>query len=246
MGRTLVIGDIHGCYDELCRLLEATGYQQGVDRLASVGDIFDRGPDPLGCLRLLQKLEAAVVLGNHCEKHIRWRRREQEKLATGKPNPMQPLPAGRLAVNAQITDDEMAWMQSWPTHLDLGQNTVMVHAGFMPGVPVNKQEDRHKLHLRWVDERLKYVSQYDEWSEPEGCKFWTQVWDGPCNVVYGHAAISLSRPRIDERPQGVTCWGVDTACVFGGHLSAFILEERRYVQVKSSGQWAEWKGPLEP
>lgn len=138
---------------------------------------------------------------------------------------MHPLPPDRLAINAQITDDEMAWVQSWPTHLDLGQNTVMVHAGFMPGVPVAK---------------------YDEWSQPEGCKFWTEVWDGPCNVVYGHAAISLSKPRVEMRPDGIACWGVDTACVFGGHLSAFILEERRYVQVKSSGQWAEWKGPLEP
>jgi len=156
------------------------------------------------------------------------------------------MSADRLAIHRQVTEDEWNWIESWPTHLDIGNNTVVVHAGFMPGVKLADQQDRHKLHIRWVDERLHYVSQYDEWKQPEGCRFWTEVWDGPFNVVYGHAAISLSKPRVDVRFDGVTCWGVDTACVFGGHLSAFILEERRYVQVKSSGQWAEWKGPLDP
>lgn len=243
--RTIIVGDVHGCHEELCGLLDVAKYEQGVDRLISVGDVFDRGPDPLACLRLFKQLNAEVILGNHDEKHIRWRRREQERLETGNPNPMVPLSENRLAVNRALTDDELRWMQSWPTHIQIDENNVAVHAGFMPGVPLHLQQDRHKLHIRWVDERLKYVSQYDEWSQPEGCKFWTEVWDGPFNVIYGHASISLSKPRIDTRLDGVTCWGVDTACVFGGHLSAFILEEKRYVQVKSSGQWAEWKGSLD-
>lgn len=244
--KTIVVGDVHGCYDELCQLLEKTKYDQNIDKLVSVGDIFDRGPKPLECLRLLKKLDCLVTLGNHCEKHLRWRRREQEHLESGKPNPMLPFPPDRLAVNQALTYDEIAWMESWPTHLDIGHNTVAVHAGFLPGVRLIDQKDQHKLHIRWVDERMEYVSQYDEWSQPEGCKFWAEVWDGPFNVVYGHAAFSLSKPRVDARPQGITCWGVDTACAFGGLLTAFILEEQRYVQVGPGKKYAEWKGCLDP
>ena len=53
MPRTIVIGDVHGCRDELSRLLELVGFAAG-DRLVMVGDLIVRGADPCGTLDLLR------------------------------------------------------------------------------------------------------------------------------------------------------------------------------------------------
>ena len=62
---TYVIGDLQGCYSELLLLLDKAGYQQGKDDVWLVGDLVNRGPDSLRCLRWAADNAAAVVLGNH-------------------------------------------------------------------------------------------------------------------------------------------------------------------------------------
>jgi len=64
-GRDFAVGDIHGCYRLLMDQLTYVGFDQAQDRLFSVGDIIDRGPDSLKCLRLLQEPWFYMVRGNH-------------------------------------------------------------------------------------------------------------------------------------------------------------------------------------
>ncbi|MGZ4957859.1 MAG: metallophosphoesterase [Methylomonas sp.] len=64
-GKDYVIGDLHGCLDLLQRLLDEVGFDQNRDRLFSVGDLIDRGPDSLGCLHLLKHSWFYSVQGNH-------------------------------------------------------------------------------------------------------------------------------------------------------------------------------------
>src|SRR5688500_2619714 len=64
MRRSVIIGDVHGCAAELDTLLDKVGFA-GDDRLYCVGDLVARGPDGIGVLRLLGKLGARSVLGNH-------------------------------------------------------------------------------------------------------------------------------------------------------------------------------------
>ncbi|MGB0931610.1 MAG: metallophosphoesterase, partial [Chitinophagales bacterium] len=63
--RRIFIGDIQGCRVELERLLERVNFDPAADQLHPVGDLVNRGPDSLGCLRLLRDLKAGGVLGNH-------------------------------------------------------------------------------------------------------------------------------------------------------------------------------------
>lgn len=64
-GRDFICGDIHGCYDALMTRLNEVDFNQSCDRLFALGDIIDRGPDSLRCLRLLKEDWFHCVLGNH-------------------------------------------------------------------------------------------------------------------------------------------------------------------------------------
>lgn len=64
-GRDFVIGDLHGCLEPLWRLLRHVQFDPSADRVWSVGDLTDRGPDSWGCLRLLRQPWFKSVLGNH-------------------------------------------------------------------------------------------------------------------------------------------------------------------------------------
>jgi serine/threonine protein phosphatase 1 len=71
-----VIGDIHGCYDELQELLEKAGLTED-DSVVSVGDCVDRGPETPAILRFFhEKPNALLIMGNHERKHVRADRHE--------------------------------------------------------------------------------------------------------------------------------------------------------------------------
>ena len=78
---------------------------------------------------------------------------------------------------------------------------------------------------RWLPPSLKTYFANMPIPPPDGVP-WAERWSGPPFVVYGHTP----RPDIFKLKWSV---GIDTACVFGGHLTAFILPERRFVQVKA-------------
>lgn len=65
LGHDYVVGDIHGCYQLLARELERIGFDHGRDRLFSVGDLIDRGPCSLDCLKLVFEPWFHAVRGNH-------------------------------------------------------------------------------------------------------------------------------------------------------------------------------------
>lgn len=64
-GRDFVVGDLHGCFDELGNLLKHVKFNPAIDRLFSTGDLMDRGPKSLECVSLLNKTWFYPVLGNH-------------------------------------------------------------------------------------------------------------------------------------------------------------------------------------
>lgn len=64
-GKDFVVGDIHGCYDTLMSLLNKADFDPDQDRLFSVGDLIDRGPDSIKCLSLLNEPYFYAVKGNH-------------------------------------------------------------------------------------------------------------------------------------------------------------------------------------
>lgn len=225
--RMMIVGDVHGCLDELDELLDLLDYRgrSKGDLLVLAGDLLDRGPDPVGVVRRARELGAAAVLGNHEEKHLRWRR-WMGKVARGEAskNPMRPFDDVRLAQHLALSDDDLDWLRELPSFLRLDPNWLVVHAGFeTTGVPPEKQKLGKVCRVRDVGDDGKMAADHKNPLKPvEGAVPWATRWAGPENVAYGHAVHSLSEPRVDDH-DGYSCYGLDTGCVFGGRLSALVV-----------------------
>jgi hypothetical protein len=220
MQRTIVVGDVHGCVDELRDLMRTVGYSPG-DRLVMVGDLVAKGPDSHGVLQLLREEGALAVLGNHDAHALAARDRKEEDL---KPERRQVLDT--------LEAKDWAYLEGLPLFVRLGPeregepDTVVVHGGVVPGVPIEQQEREHLLTLRSIRADGKPSKKI------EG-KPWAAVWKGPERVVFGHDAVrGLQQERMAT--------GLDTGCVYGGKLTALLLPERRLVSVSARRSYVAW------
>lgn len=242
-GRCVIIGDIHGCLDEFQELVRQT-HPQPDDQIICLGDFMDKGPDPVGCVRFARENGLLSVLGNHEEKHLKWRRNEtRAKQDPSYENKMRPLSEKQQAQNAALSDDDITWLQGLPLYLEPVPGTIVVHGGLFPGLSLEAQPKDKIIRARYVNAEGRHMpSDFDSPDPvPPGGIHWAEVWDGPYNVVYGHEAHSLTTVREDVRDQGVVCYGVDTGCVHGGRLTAMVIDdgEVSYVQVKAKRVYKE-------
>jgi bis(5'-nucleosyl)-tetraphosphatase (symmetrical) len=229
---TVVIGDVHGCLEELDELLAHFPR----DRVVLVGDLMDRGPDPVGVVRRVRERKLACVLGNHDEKHVRWARHEAKARAQPSyTNPMRPLPDDRLAANRALGDDGLAFLADLPHKIELGDNWWAVHGGCVPNVPLRRQKPAVLLRCRWVDDAGSMLGLPDR--PPHG-RHWAEVWPGPQKIVYGHHVHGLADPHRDEH-----AIGIDTGCCFGGRLTAYVIDSDEIVQVPARRKYADLRDP---
>jgi hypothetical protein len=211
--RTIVVGDVHGCAAELHALFDRLAVVEGSDRIVFVGDLVARGPDTRGVLDMVRRTGAVVVRGNHEDRLLAWR---QSILARARGEMSLPPDLGRLHLDVaqSLTDEDWALLEATPvTHLLEGHRTLVVHAGLVPGVAIEEQDPAMMMRIRSLGAR-------GEARDHGGAVPWGARWIGPPHVVFGHAA-SLE-PQIHP-------WatGIDTGCVYGGYLTAMVLEDGR-------------------
>lgn len=203
MGRTVVVGDIHGCYDELQDLLGRVGLG-AEDRLVCVGDLVVKGEKNREVLDLfMSDARFSSVLGNHDRAVLRGLRGRPGLKAS------QERCVGELAGGAGRYE---AFLGSLPALLDLGTH-VVVHAGVRPGVPLAEQDEDDLVELRTLG---------PDRASRAGVP-WYEVYEGPQTVIFGHWPAPLRR--------GPRALGIDTGCVYGYQLTAYVLEEDRLVSV---------------
>lgn len=226
--RTLVVGDVHGCLGELKELLRRSGFRRGSDRLVFAGDLVDRGPDSLGVVRLAMEMGAESVMGNHEEKHLRYRRHSIRAMVDrAYKNPMfEPHPH----VHKSFGPAEWEWLGRLPLTVWLNDSTVVVHGGFaLDSTP--QHPHLNSCRIRFVDVRTeKSVPGIGSVGQPDGALFWTGLYDGGengrTNVIFGHQPFQ--RPNV-TRNKGYWTLGLDTGCCYGDYLSGYWLEDREFV-----------------
>lgn len=203
--RTIVVGDIHGCYDELLDLLAEVQFAAG-DRLVSVGDLITKGPKSREVLeRFMSDPQFSAVIGNH---DLALRRRwNGEKFK---------LKESQKPTNKELKKDKeryVGFLNSLPFTIDLGTHLVL-HAGLRPGVALHSQTTDDLTELRCLG-----ADRTDRNGTP-----WYDVYDGEQVVLFGH--WPAPQPR-----RGKKAIGLDTGCVYGNQLTAYIIETDEFKAV---------------
>jgi bis(5'-nucleosyl)-tetraphosphatase (symmetrical) len=225
MDRMVVaVGDIHGCLEEFDELLRLISYNKNQMRLVLLGDLMDRGPDPIGCVRRARELGVECIMGNHEEKHLRWLKHEKKRLETGKANPMKPMAPAESKANQELSDQDFTWMKNLPLKMHLVKQWWAVHGGCEPRYSLEKQNPAQVMRVRYVNESGAGMPLNSDKSQPEGTVYWAEKWTGPESIVYGHCVHDLQQVRLDQK-DAVQCLGIDTGCCFGGHLTAVMFDE---------------------
>jgi hypothetical protein len=231
MSRTLIIGDVHGCRAELEDLLGKVGFGAS-DRLFFVGDLVARGPDSEGVVALARKLGAKLVRGNHEDKLLQWRATRKAGLVA------EPLNDVHRRVVREMKRELWEYLSLAPLWLDLLEHDVrLVHAGVAPGVPIEFQARKTLLTVRSLGAEGEPL-------ERPGMTLWASSYTGSPHIVFGHNA--RGEPQIHP-------WatGIDTGCVYGGALTAVVLnagermppaEERRSVLVSVTARRRYFRG----
>lgn len=245
--KVIIVGDIHGCLDELKSLMEKTNYDSSKDLLISAGDIVDRGPKSADCVKYLISINAIGVLGNHDAKLMRYNKhllRKKENKSYRFPMHIDPE---RENIIESLSPEELDWINSLPAYIFLDEyNTAVVHAGVLPNMPLEKQPLEILTMVRYVDpQTLKMKSLNKDYSRPEGSVYWTSVYNDSYNVVYGHCVHDLKEPNVVSNSKGAFCFGIDTGACFGGRMTAVVFsnlnKDPEIVQVDSFKKYSEFK-----
>jgi len=145
-----------------------------------------------------------AILGNHEEKHLQQRHRADERLHPD-----------HLETRRVLEPEHYAWMAGLPHFLRLPEhNAIVVHAGLLPHLPVERQAPYHLLHAQCI--RPPAAKSYWPSKAPDGWTFWTHHWKGPERIIFGHTVFDA--PLVTEYAVGI-----DTGCVYGRSLTAVVL-----------------------
>lgn len=232
-----IIGDVHGCADELEELLARLGYRLAWRRglpgtaldieapagrqLIFLGDIVDRGPRTPDVLRIVMAANRSgcghAVLGNHDAKFLKW-------LGGRNVRPSHGLAASIAQMSAEPAEfrtEVRAFLEGLPAHLWLdGGDLAVAHAG-IPERMIGRHTGAVIEHCLYGDAR----GGVDAGGYPLRGD-WAADYRGAAVVVYGH----IQAPEAVWRNNTIC---IDTGCVFGGRLTALRWPERKLVAVQA-------------
>lgn len=233
------VGDVQGCVRQLEVLLKTIKFDASRDELWALGDLINRGPDSAATVRLWRDIGGRGVIGNHevyalCAASGRWPRKPDELDAFFAAKDVDVLMESLRALPL------LAYL---PSEGD-GPDVFAVHGGVHPAWKdlhavaediesyvhdddwLECEEVGFATRVRCCDKkgkRSKWHGVPDE--APEGFQPWFRYYRGDTLVVHGHWA-SLGHYR------GKRTMGLDSACVYGGPMTAWCQDEDRIVQVE--------------
>lgn len=251
MKRYIIIGDVHGCIDELRNLLR-TLVLTPEDQIIFVGDLVDKGPRSAEVVAKVRQLsnhyDVVLVEGNHEEKHRRFRRHLARGL--GKEKTMKNYEE-LSSITSELTKEDIAFLNNAVLYHKIKEyNAIVVHAGISPSINyipsyddlarMGTKKRKHflqMLRVRYVNPKGYMVMLGHETDEDV---YWAETYDGRWGkVFFGHQPFYQDTPKEYENAVGL-----DLGCVFGNKLCAAVLSEHgvEYVTVDALKQYAKKMG----
>lgn len=242
-----IIGDVHGCFDELLELLEKLGYSVTETNSANrefhvtaaesrqvifLGDLVDRGPASPSVLGLAMSMvaqnKALCVPGNHDVKFVKKLKGRDVKISHGLAETLEQIADCSDEFRRRVIE----FFDVLPSHriLDDG-NLVVAHAGIKESMH-GKDSPKIRAFALYGDVN----GENDEYGLPIR-KDWGKNYSGAATVVHGHT------PVLEARKLNRTIC-IDTGCVFGGKLTAYRYPEDELVSVQARRQYSEYAKPL--
>lgn len=251
-----IIGDLHGCGDELESLLASLGYQNQTAaktdpvwgdsfyahpegrKAVFVGDLVDRGPRVLDCVRIARNMvqhgSGLCVPGNHDMKLLRKLRGKNVKLTHGLAETMQEIDALSDDVRQPLCKQLSEFLDGLVSHYVLDDGKLVVaHAGMKEAY-----QGRGSGKVREFALFGETTGETDDFGLPVRYN-WAAEYRGSAMVVYGHTPV----PEPEWLNHTVN---VDTGCVFGGKLTALRYPEREFVSVPAAKTYCEPSRPFLP
>ncbi|WP_067729601.1 bis(5'-nucleosyl)-tetraphosphatase PrpE [Oceanobacillus damuensis] len=237
-----VIGDVHGCIDELRELFTDLGYVLDHDVYIHpegripvfVGDITDRGPDSLSVIKLVYKMvveerKAHYVPGNHCNKLYRFFLGNKVQEKHGLETTASEYRALSTREQKLVSNQFIKLYRQAPLYLQLPElNVIVAHAGIKESL-IGRTDKKAETFVLYGDISGQF--------HPDGRPIrgdWAKHYHGDRWIVYGHTPVK--EPRIVNKTINI-----DTGCVFGNKLTAFRLPEEKTIAVPSKQPLAEEK-----
>jgi protein phosphatase len=246
-----IIGDVHGCLEELVALLRELGYAVALESRADgepryvvrppegrkavfLGDLVDRGPDTPGVLRLVMAMvedgTALCVPGNHDVKLVRALRGRNVQVKHGLAQSLEQLESEA----PEFRERAAAFLDGLVSHYVLDEGRLVVaHAGMKA-----EYQGRGSGKVREFAHYGETTGETDEFGLPVRYD-WAAEYRGQAMVVYGHTPV----PEPEWLNQTIN---IDTGCVFGGRLTALRYPERELVSVPAARVYAEPVRPFLP
>jgi protein phosphatase len=251
-----IVGDVHGCADELQELLALLGYGIVDERQGDfpdggpvyahpegrkalfVGDLVDRGPRILDSLRIVRNMvdhgTALCVPGNHDQKLVRALRGRDVKITHGLDRSLQELEGVPDDRREAARNEVVRFLDSLVSHyvFDDG-NLVVAHAGMK-----EEMQGRGSGKVRDFALYGETTGETDEFGLPVRWN-WAAEYRGHAMVVYGHTPV----PDAEWLNRTIN---IDTGCVFGGRLTALRYPEKELVSVPARAVYSEPAKPFVP
>lgn len=194
MGRTVIVGDIHGCFAELLELLEKVDLRPD-DLLVGVGDLVDRGPAPGEVVDLFRERPNSIaIMGNHERKHVRGVFSYAQEIT-------------RLQFGDRYAE-AVDWMRTLPYYFE-NEHVRVVHAAMLPGIPPAEQKEEILCGSTSGARELAELFPGGHWHD-----HYTD--DKP--VVFGHHVTGREPMVRDGR-----VFGIDTGACHGWNLTALCV-----------------------
>ena len=234
-----IIGDVHGCHDELVRLLDQLGYDTSAEpivhpegrRAVFLGDLVDRGPGVAEVLDVAMSMvgagSALCILGNHENKLGRALAGRNVQVSHGLAESLEQLEGRGPEFSRQVAE----FIDGLVSHYVLdGGRLVVAHAG-LP----ERYHGRSSGRVRTLALYGDTDGETDEFGLPVRYE-WAEDYRGDAAVVYGHTPV----PRAGWLNNTIC---LDTGAVFGGELTALRWPERELVAVTADREYYE---PIRP